>query len=282
MSCIIGIRRCEPRRSQTARRGASVLERCGALVALAVVALDADSVFGFRTAKAWAAARCSVRAPTPRGDAVLVQTPLRATQNRLWRWALKASLDDMFQDSSRILRDQSTPPQEVAKAIHLLQEAATKGHLEAQNSLGLMYLMGQRGVPRDVQQATHWLERAASGGYIDSYYNLGVMNYRGDGVPVNKREAAKLFRKAAEGGHEPSMKRMADMLAAGDGIPQDRTLSAQWLVKMCQRGNRWDELMDAVQKGNLDRDTSDKLAGMIDSLRDKFSEMPDKGAAPQV
>merc|ERR1712007_13906 len=142
--------------------------------------------------------------------------------------------------------------------------------------------MGQRGVPRDVQQATHWLERAASGGYIDSYYNLGVMNYRGDGVPVNKREAAKLFRKAAEGGHEPSMKRMADMLAAGDGIPQDRTLSAQWLVKMCQKGNRWDELMDAVQKGNLDRDTSDKLAGMIDSLRDKFSEMPDKGAAPQV
>jgi uncharacterized protein len=61
------------------------------------------------------------------------------------------------------------------------RKAAEQGCAEAQNNLGLMYLLG-RGVPQDDTTAAKWFRKAAEQGYSSAQNNLGEMRRRGRGV----------------------------------------------------------------------------------------------------
>ncbi len=78
--------------------------------------------------------------------------------------------------------------------VHLLREAATQGHVLAQQNLALHYAQGDV-VEKDYRKADLWMERAAKQGYPPAIHQLGKW-YQGDG---DSRAGALLRRAAAAG-----------------------------------------------------------------------------------
>ena len=67
-----------------------------------------------------------------------------------------------------------------AKAEKWCRKAAERGFAEAQNNLGLMYVLG-RGVTQDDVEAVKWFRRAADQGYAAAQYNLDALRRQGRG-----------------------------------------------------------------------------------------------------
>ena len=80
----------------------------------------------------------------------------------------------------------STPKESVSKAKDnadaekWYRKAAERGLPEAQNNLGLMYVIG-RGVPQDDSEAVVWFRKAAQQGYAPAQSNLSEMRRQGRG-----------------------------------------------------------------------------------------------------
>jgi TPR repeat protein len=80
--------------------------------------------------------------------------------------------------------------------IQELRAHAERGDPEAQNSLGLRYVMGD-GVVQDKEAARYWFQQSASQGHAKGQYNLGVMYGSGLGVNKDHKQAVRWYRKAA-------------------------------------------------------------------------------------
>ncbi len=81
-----------------------------------------------------------------------------------------------------------------ADRLHLLKEAAEKGHVLAQHNLAARYVRGDV-VEKDYRKGDLWMERAAKQNYPPAMYQLGEW-YQADGDP---RAGAFLRRAAAAG-----------------------------------------------------------------------------------
>jgi TPR repeat protein len=67
-----------------------------------------------------------------------------------------------------------------ADAERWYRRAAEQGRAEAQNNLGLMYIIG-RGVPKNDAEAMKWFSRAAAQGYTPAQNNLAELRRQGRG-----------------------------------------------------------------------------------------------------
>jgi TPR repeat protein len=111
--------------------------------------------------------------------------------------------------------------EEVLAGMNSLTKAAEQGDVEAQISLGRIYLQGLPAVPRDAARAREWLLRAAPSRHPSATYFLGVMSQSGQGVKADPAEAARWFQIAAEGGSPDAMFQLANAYRAGAGVPKD-------------------------------------------------------------
>ena len=84
-------------------------------------------------------------------------------------------------------------------AIDDLRTRAERGDAEAQNSLGLRYVLGD-GIEQDKTAAHHWFELSAKQGYAKGQYNLAVMLGSGLGGQKDHKKSVKWYRKAADQG----------------------------------------------------------------------------------
>lgn len=84
-------------------------------------------------------------------------------------------------------------------AIDDLRTRAERGDAEAQNSLGLRYVLGD-GIAQDKAAAHHWFELSAKQGYAKGQYNLAVMLGSGLSGKKDHKESVKWYRKAANQG----------------------------------------------------------------------------------
>ncbi|CAN91719.1 hypothetical protein sce1561 [Sorangium cellulosum So ce56] len=112
-------------------------------------------------------------------------------------------------------------PGEVLAGMDSLARAAEQGDVEAQVSLGRIYLKGLLSVPRDAARARAWLLRAAPSHHPSAAYFLGVMSQNGDGVMADPAEAARWFEIAARGGSPDAMFLLANAYRAGAGVPKN-------------------------------------------------------------
>ena len=78
--------------------------------------------------------------------------------------------------------------QDQKQAAYWYQQAAQKGHVEAQFNLGRLYATGQ-GLAHDEEQAAHWIRAAASQGYAPAQARLGYRYANGLGIPQDGRRA---------------------------------------------------------------------------------------------
>jgi TPR repeat protein len=74
-----------------------------------------------------------------------------------------------------------------SEAVKWFRRAAVQGFIDAQSSLGAMYIDG-RGVPQNHAEAMRWLRLAADQGDVEAQSNLGNMYIKGTGVKRLTRE----------------------------------------------------------------------------------------------
>ncbi|UXM96588.1 sel1 repeat family protein (plasmid) [Bartonella sp. HY329] len=84
-----------------------------------------------------------------------------------------------------------------AEALKWFELAANQGHIGAQRSLGMMYLLGED-IKIDTAKGLKWLERAANQNDSNSQYFLATIYEEGKRVPVDKKLALKWLERAAE------------------------------------------------------------------------------------
>ena len=64
------------------------------------------------------------------------------------------------------------------KAFRWFLKAAEQGYADAQNVVGMYYLVGTS-VDKDYQKAREWLQKAAAQGHKDAQKNLAELNSSG-------------------------------------------------------------------------------------------------------
>ena len=101
-------------------------------------------------------------------------------------------------------------PQDAAKALPLLQQAAELGESDALAYLGAAFMEGWA-VARDEAKAVEYLRLAARRDHADALNDLAAALASGTGTTVDKAQAARLFQRAAERGHSRAAANLANL-----------------------------------------------------------------------
>ncbi len=121
-------------------------------------------------------------------------------------------------------------PLDAKRALDLFKQAATKGHLLAQYTLGLHYYYKGKNAPENQLNAFIWWTKAADQGLAEAQFNLGHMHYKGQGVKQDKATAIQWWKKAAAQGLAEAQFNLYQILHKGKGVNQDKAI--QWWKKM--------------------------------------------------
>jgi hypothetical protein len=145
-------------------------------------------------------------------------------------------------------------------AAELHEQAAVKGHAEAQYYLGVAYGNGA-GVERNESRALHWLQRAADSGVRGAQYNLVLAKIFGSNPDIGTAASSALA--LAEQGYTPVYRILGWMYNTGTGVESSFTQSVRWNVKTM--------VGDVTGKGNsprwVVREWESRLAAELERLR---------------
>jgi TPR repeat protein len=122
------------------------------------------------------------------------------------------------------------------KAAFWYKKSADNGNIEAQYSLGVLYLKGL-GVEKDLDKATLLFIQAASEGNTKAQYSLAIRYLKGDGIEKNYYEAAKWLTRAAEKGHSNAAYSLSIRYKLGQGVEKSQAKRIFWLEKAAKNGN---------------------------------------------
>ena len=144
--------------------------------------------------------------------------------------------ENTYNDGKNYYYGQNGVSQDYKKAVSKFRIAATQGHADAQNYLGLCYDDGL-GVNEDDVEAVKWYRKAAEQGLRSAQNNLGNRYYNGEGVEQNYTEAVKWYRKAAEQGEKYGQYNLGFCYYHGNGVDKDYTEAVKWCQKAAEQGN---------------------------------------------
>ena len=148
--------------------------------------------------------------------------------------------------------------QDYSEAVGWYRKAADQGDSLAEYSLGYAYAHG-KGVTKDVEAALKWWQKSAEQGQIYAQNALGQFyfygEHPGDTNHINYPEAARWLRKAADQGSAPAMSTLGYMYLYGIGVGRDWSEALQW-------NRRAAELGDAGAQDNLGQMYENGYAGL--------------------
>ena len=124
---------------------------------------------------------------------------------------------------------------EYEQAVIWYTYAASKGHLAAQNVLGICYEFGY-GVPQSYENAVEWYTKAAEQGHDSAQCNLGYCYRNGYGVPQSDEKAVEWYTKAANQGHARAQCSLGYCYNVGEGVPQSYEKAVEWYTKAAVQG----------------------------------------------
>lgn len=120
------------------------------------------------------------------------------------------------------------------KQARWIRKAAAQGHAFAQNSLGVLFHLGNL---QDYEQAKYWYTKAADQGLALAQFNMGLLYANGSGVSRNKWNAVHWYRKAADQGYAPAQYNLGVIYVYGQGnVPRDQSYGEEWLRKAAAQG----------------------------------------------
>lgn len=128
--------------------------------------------------------------------------------------------------------DKATDVEEAYKWLHL---AAEKGHAEAQLELGNAYFYYGKGVQQNSTEALKWFLMAAEQGNAAAQNNVGSMYGKGVGVSVDYEEAVRWLKLAAAQGHPIAQNSLGLCYLHGNGAPRNIQKALEWLLASADR-----------------------------------------------
>lgn len=114
---------------------------------------------------------------------------------------------------------------------------AQNGNLDAQLSLGYIYLYGEGDIKPDYNKAFRYYEMAAAQNDNVAINNLGSLYYSGIGTPANVAKAMEMFDKAAKLGNVEASVNLAFLYMTENPIQQDSKLGLELFQTAAQQGN---------------------------------------------
>jgi hypothetical protein len=128
------------------------------------------------------------------------------------------------------------------KFIESLQYAVQRGDSEAENTLGVAYLLGL-GVRQDLGTAKQLLQLSASHNNPWGQQNLGSLYYFGIGVATDQKQALELFQKSATQGNSYAQNSLGSMYSNGlGGLTKSLKKAAELFEWSAAQGNPWGQL----------------------------------------
>jgi TPR repeat protein len=118
-----------------------------------------------------------------------------------------------------------------AKLVNNVKQKAAEGDTSAENSLGLMYLRGDKGLMKDPDKAVIWFQESADAGNATGQFLLGMAYVLGEGVKENGDLAFKYFQQAALQNHPQAIFTLGLLYSIGIGTPKDNPKAIFWLTK---------------------------------------------------
>lgn len=120
-----------------------------------------------------------------------------------------------------------------AQALQLALPDARKGHPQASELVGYLYMKGQ-GTPQNHKLAYEYLHRAAKAGQTNAQANLGVLLLNGWGTEKNLTQAFQFFEQAAQKDNPFAQVQAARMLLSGQGTDKDTDKAVELLKKAAE------------------------------------------------
>lgn len=118
-----------------------------------------------------------------------------------------------------------------AKAGELFVRAADAGHTWAAVYSGHTYTAGLNGAPKAPAMAVKYYRIAADAGNFEAITKLGFGYDVGRGVAVDLSKAVALYQRAADGGNVEAVGHLARMYGEGRGVEKDEVKA----LKLYQR-----------------------------------------------
>jgi len=126
-------------------------------------------------------------------------------------------------------------PKNVAEGVKWLRAAADQGHHAAQLNVGTLYANGI-GVPKDFVEASKWYQRSADQGDAGGQVSLGYLYEHGLGTVQNFAQALFWYRKAADQNNVVAQYDLATMYEKGEGVPKDETEALRLIRIAAEKG----------------------------------------------
>jgi len=137
----------------------------------------------------------------------------------------------LFAEGTGVARDH-------IKSLNYYTQAANHCHIEAQNTLGVLYASGHNGVPQDYNQALLWFTQAAQQGHVDARHTLGAMYIKGLGTRHNPRQLWEWLSEIAQQDDDAQAQYLLGVLCEGrHDLPQDEAQAVKWYTHAAQQGH---------------------------------------------
>lgn len=121
-------------------------------------------------------------------------------------------------------------------SLHYLKKAAELGSPEANNNMGINYILGHM-VDKDVTKAIYYFKRSADAGLSIACNNLGII-YFGKEYGIKDRKLAALYwKRGAELGSPKCQYGYGTALIKGHGVKKDKEQGIRWLTLAAQNGS---------------------------------------------
>ncbi len=148
----------------------------------------------------------------------------------------KHVIDDKPQNVESVKQEQNSDAEDALAKLEKMKKDAENGSLEAQLSLGRMYMFGE-GVIRDFSESAKWYRMAAEKGNDKAQLQLGGLYYNGNGVDRDYSEAFKWFKLAAEQRDAKAQVILGHMYKEGIGASQNIEKAIKWYKIAAEQGN---------------------------------------------
>lgn len=148
---------------------------------------------------------------------------------------------DLFSSSQSDETAIETPTKETP--LQRITRQADEGNLDAQLTLGYVYLYGEKGVKQDFETAFKYYEMAAAQKDPVALNNLGSLYFNGIGTKVDYRKAASLFAQAAQLGSDDAAVNLAFIYLSGDSFSQYAETAVKLFEQSAKAGNNTAKFM---------------------------------------
>ena len=107
------------------------------------------------------------------------------------------------------------------------------------------------GMQKDPQKAAYWYQQAAGKGHAEAQFNLGRLYSSGTGVKRDEEQAARWVSASATQGYAPALADLGARYASGNGVAKDDRRAYFWLTLAFLHGDKGAEKLRSAEAARL-------------------------------